>query len=167
VLVLFVVLMGSEYEYRSADLDDIESLVQMWCESTHYHEEIETRFRYSSDKDEWTRKYYSSQLPKDSFAIFIASKDTEDVGFVEVQVMEKPPIHVQRKIGYVGSLFVKPQCRRKGVGSHLWGIAHDWLTNQKVSKFQLAVAAMNPDALEFWKKLDFQVLMFQMERKAN
>ncbi|MGY5881308.1 MAG: GNAT family N-acetyltransferase [Candidatus Thorarchaeota archaeon] len=166
-LPLLMVMAIGEYDFRAATMDDIEALVQMWCESAHYHEEIETRFKYSSDVDEWTTKYFSNQLPKDSFTIFIASKDAEGVGFVEVQVMEKPPIHAQRRVGYVCSMFVKPQCRRKGIGSHLWGMAHDWLMKQKVSKFQLAVAAMNPDALEFWKKLGFQVLMFQMECKTD
>ena len=81
--------------------------------------------------------------------------------------MEKPPIHAQRKVGYVGSMFVKSQYRRKGVGSHLWEMARDWLLTQEAAKFQLAVAVMNPEAIKFWKNQGFTELMFQMEAKAD
>ena len=155
-----------EYDFRDATLDDIDPLVQMWCESSSYHEEIETRFKYSSDVDEWTTKYFTNQLPKDTTSFFIAFDGDDDIGFIETQVMEKPPIHAQRKVGYVGSLYVRPAYRRKGVGSHLWKLAREWFLKQEVSKIQLAVAVMNPDALKFWKKCGFTELMFQMERKA-
>ena len=118
-------MIKGDYDFRTATIEDLKVLAQMWVESARYHEEIEDRFQYSSDADELTTKYFSNQLPKDTFTIFIASKDDEYVGFIETQVMEKPPIHVQRKIGYVGSIFVKPQFRRKGVGVRLWELAHD------------------------------------------
>ncbi|MGY5860676.1 MAG: GNAT family N-acetyltransferase [Candidatus Thorarchaeota archaeon] len=159
--------MTSGYDYRVATIDDLDSIVSLWRESTAYHEEIEDRFQYSSDAAKWTENYFSTQLPKDSFILFIANTDDDVVGFIEAVVMEKPPIHVHRKIGFIMSLFVRPQYRQKGVGSHLWSLTYDWLMKQKVTKFQLAVAAMNPNAIEFWKKLGFKELMFRMERPQD
>lgn len=158
---------NSGYEFRIATLDDLDSLVTLWCESSSYHEEIENRFKYASDAADWTKKYFSDQLPKDEFTIFVASDDGSIFGFIEAQLMEKGPIHAQRRIGYIGSLYVRPQYRRKGVGSHLWSLAHDWLEAQDISKIQLAVAVKNPSGFEFWKQIGFQELMFQMQREID
>ena len=148
-----MVLMRSKYEYRAATLGDLDSLVIMWCESARYHEGIETRFQYTSDANEWTAKYFTKQLPLDSFCIFIACDGDTDIGYIETQVTEKQPIHAHRKVGYIGSIYVKSQYRRKRVGVHLWDLARDWLLTHEVAKIQLSVAAMNPDAIKFWMKL--------------
>ena len=148
-------------------MDDLETLVQMWCESSQYHEGIEPRFQYSSDANEWTAKYFTKQLPLETYTIFLVRDGEDDVGFIETQVMEKAPIHAHRRVGYIGSIYVKPHYRRKGVGSHLWELAWDWLSTHNVAKIQLAVAAKNPKALKFWQNLGFTKLMFQMERGTD
>ncbi len=156
-----------EHEFRTATLNDLDSLVTLWCESSNYHEKIESRFKYAADAAEWTKKYFSDQLPKDEFTIIVASDNGSIFGFIEAQIMEKGPIHAQRRVGYIGSLYVSSQYRRSGIGTHLWSLAHDWLKKRDVSKIQLAVAAKNPTGLEFWKSLGFEELMFQMERKND
>ena len=159
--------MASEYEYRKATLDDIDTVIEFWVESARFHEELEPRLQYASNAQESMKQYFSDKLPKDTFIMFMARKDNEDVGFIEAQVVEKPPIHVLRKIGYVGALYVRPQNRRNGVGYHLWELVYDWLSKQKAEKFQLAVAVMNPDAISFWHKVGFKEIFQQMERKAD
>ena len=159
--------MGSKYEYRKATLADVDTLVEFWNQSARYHEELEPRLQYAKDAQESMKKYFSEQLGKDTFTIFIAGKDAEDVGFIEAQVMEKAPIHALRQVGYVGALYVRPQNRRNGVGYHLWELVYDWFSKQKVKKYQLAVAVMNPDAIAFWHKIGFKEIFQQMEHKVD
>jgi len=158
---------SSRYEFRNATVDDLDSLVTLWCESSSYHEEIESRFKFAADAAEWTKKYFSNQLLKDEVTFFVAIDTDSIIGFIEAQMMEKPPVHAQRRIGYIGSLYVRPKYRRTGIGSQLWFLARDWLITKNASKFQLSVAVKNPDGIKFWKRLGFKELMFQMERPID
>jgi len=157
----------NDVEFRVATIDDLDSFVSLWIASARYHEEIEDRFQYSPDAAEWTRKYYSNQLSKDNFIFFVACIGDDVVGFIEAMAIEKPPIHVQCKVGFISSLFVKDEHRRKSIGFQLWELSRDWLMEQKVDKFQLAVAALNPVGIEFWRKVGFSELMMQMEMKPS
>ena len=159
--------MGKEYEYRVAALGDIDTIVEFWSESAQFHENLEPRLQYVSNAQESMKKYFTDQLQKDTFVMFIARTGDEDVGFVEAQVIEKGPIHVLRKRGYVGALYVRAPNRRDGVGYNLWKLVCDWFSKQKVTKFQLAVAVMNPEAIDFWHKIGFKEIFLQMEHEVD
>jgi len=156
-------LTKNRLEVRIASSDDIESMVNLWLESAQYHGQIDSRLQFAPDAAEATRNYFASQVPLDNFIAFIASRGDEDIGFIEARVMEKPPIHLIRKIGFIGALFVKPEERRKGVGSHLYENVQDWFMEQKIVKYRLAVASMNAVGIEFWRKLGYKQLILQME----
>ncbi|MHA1964666.1 MAG: N-acetyltransferase family protein [Candidatus Thorarchaeota archaeon] len=148
---------------RAATLDDMDSLVELWWESAHYHEELEPRFQYTSDAEKATREFMSKQTESEDACFWVAQIEDDIVGYIEAMVTEKPPIFVHRTIGHVGSIYVKPEARRKGIGSSLWNLARDWLVEKGVPTINLWVASQNPKALEFWKKFKFSEIEIRLE----
>lgn len=148
---------------RSATIDDINSLVDMWWESAHYHQTLDPRFQYASDAVKATEEFMSKQIESENGCFWVAQIDNDIVGYVEAMVVDRPPIHVQRRVGHLGSIYVKPEARRKGIGTSLWNLARDWLAEKGVPKISLMVASQNPKALEFWKKFEFSEIMIRLE----
>ena len=148
---------------RTAIIDDLNSLVELWWESAHYHQELEPRFQYTSDAAKATRAFITKQLESDDSCYWVAQIDNEIVGYVEAMVVDRPPIHVQRRVGHLGSIYVKPEARRKGIGTSLWNLARDWLAEKGVPTISLWVASQNPEALAFWKKFEFSEIMIRLD----
>jgi ribosomal protein S18 acetylase RimI-like enzyme len=98
---------------------------------------------------------------------WVAQNEKYIVGYIEAMMIERPPIHAHRRIGYIGSIYVKPEARRRGIGGKLWQLAYDWLVEKGVPTISLSVAWQNPIALEFWKKLNFREIMVRFELDSS
>ncbi|MFW9787585.1 MAG: GNAT family N-acetyltransferase [Candidatus Thorarchaeota archaeon] len=153
--------------FRNATIDDLSELVKLWLESAQFHQSLEPRFQYTSDATEATESYMSKQINSEKACYRVAQIDDSIVGYIEVLVTERPPIHVHKRIGYIGSLYVTPDSRRKGIGTKLWLLAYDWLMKKGVQVINLMVASKNPAALEFWKNLNFSEIMVRLEMNSN
>jgi ribosomal protein S18 acetylase RimI-like enzyme len=156
-------MTNGECDIRPATEDDLDTLDELWWKSAHYHEELEPRFQYASDATQATREFMSKQIQSKTARFWVAQDDDDIIGYIEAMVVERPPIHAQRKIGYIGSLYVKTDARRKGIGVRLWETAHTWLIENGATIINLMVATENPVALEFWKKLNFREIMVRLE----
>jgi ribosomal protein S18 acetylase RimI-like enzyme len=152
---------------RTATSDDIDTIVEMWWESSRYHEELEPRFQYASDAANATKQFISKQIESEDSCYWLAQIENDIVAYAEAMVIERPPIHVHRRIGHLGSIYVKPTARRKGIGTELWRVARDWLKSKEIATITLWVATENPVALEFWRKLNFREIMVRMEQESS
>ena len=47
---------------RTATPDDLDAIVEMWWESSQYHEELEPRFQYAPDATDATKQFISKQI---------------------------------------------------------------------------------------------------------
>jgi ribosomal protein S18 acetylase RimI-like enzyme len=148
---------------RTATLDDLDSLVTLWWESAHYHQDLEPRLQYASDAENATREFMSKQMESEDACFWVAQIEDDIVGYIEAMVMAKPPIFHHRRVGHIGSIYVKAEARRKGIGNRLWNLARDWLVEKGVPTINLWVASQNPKALEFWKKFEFSEIMIRLE----
>jgi len=148
---------------RTATIDDLDTLVELWWESSHYHEELEPRFQYGSGARKATREFFAKQMESENSCYWVAQNEDGIIGYVEAMVIERPPIHAMRRIGYLGSIYVKPEARQKGFGTKLWKLARDWFEEKEVSIIDLMVASKNPAAIEFWKKFNFSEIMIRLE----
>jgi ribosomal protein S18 acetylase RimI-like enzyme len=110
---------------RPAISDDVDSLVELWWESANHHQSLEPRFQYNSDATKATRDFISKQMQSEDSCYWVAQNEKYIVGYIEAMMIERPPIHVHRRIGYIGSIYVRPEARRRGIGAKLWQLAYD------------------------------------------
>jgi len=152
---------------RTATIDDLDSLVELWWESSHYHQDLDPRFQYATDAENASREFITKQLESDDSCHWVAQVDDDIVGYVEAMVIMRPPIHEERRTGFLGSIYVKSDARQKGIGTKLWYLARDWLVTKEIATISLSVAAQNPQAIKFWKKFNFREIMMRLEVKTR
>ena len=109
----------------------------------------------------------SKQMESEKGCFWGAQIEDDIVGYIEAMMIERPPIFVHRRIGHIGSIYVKAEARRKGIGTSLWKLARDWLVEKGVPTINLGVASKNPNALDFWKKLEFSEIMVRLELETS
>lgn len=152
---------------RSATLDDIDHLAELWWESAHYHAELETRFQYATNAHKAHREFMVKQIQSDNALFGVAQIGDDLVGYIGAMTFERPPIHIHRRTGHIEGLYVKPELRGNGIGTGLWQFAYDWLKEKEVPTINLWVASQNPKALEFWKEFNFSEIMIRLELKTS
>ncbi len=149
--------------YRMATMDDLSHMVEFWKDNALHHSEIEPRFQYASNVETTTRAFLSKQLQSENFFAMIAQVGDDVIGYIAALVMERSPIHLYRKIGFIEGLFVKPAFRRKGIGRGLCEKALALLQEHEVALVHMTVASRSQDAIVFWRKMGFEDLILRME----
>jgi len=157
----------SGIEFRAANEADIDSIVGLSMESSAFHEVIDFRLAVRNDAAKHVHVFYSKLFKDKNARFFIASVNNILIGYICVQIQERPPIHVERESGFIDGAFVKTDYRRKGVGSTLFQMALDWLNRHDVQSIRLTVSPRNPAGLSFWRELGFTELMVMMHRPTS
>ncbi|NWF96929.1 MAG: GNAT family N-acetyltransferase [Candidatus Thorarchaeota archaeon] len=148
---------------RRATPHDIEAIVQLWTDSFRYHEAIDPRYEMSDDAVGFMRTYFQKQFEADSFFAVACVKDLV-VGYVSAYVYETSPVHRERQVGFIDGLFVSEQHRKGGIGTQLYRMAEDWLSEKGMHTVRLGVSALNETGLAFWSKNGFTPVMVNMTK---
>jgi GNAT superfamily N-acetyltransferase len=71
------------------------------------------------------------------------------------QIVDYPPIYLYKNYGQLMDMAVRPELRRRGLGSLLLAEALRWFKGRGIERVELSVAARNPIGYPFWKKRGF------------
>ena len=149
--------------YRSATLDDIDGIMELWLESVDYHEVLDSRMSLNKDAIDNVRKFYSNKYFKDDSMLEVALYEGKIIGVLGAFIQESPPIHFDRKRGFIDIAFVSKKHRHHGIGTILFERVLKWFKSAGLHKLRLYVASQNPTGINFWKKIGFDDLMQTME----
>lgn len=149
--------------YRSATPDDLDNIMNLWLESLDYHEALDSRLRLDKEAISNVRDFYSNKYFTDDSILEIAMVDGKIIGICGAFIQETPPVHLERKRGFIDITFVSEPHRHLGIGSHLFEKVLDWLKSRELTKVRLSVASRNQIGINFWKKMGFDGMMQIME----
>ena len=112
------------------------------------------------------RPFWARGLNGRNQAILVAEQEGRLAGFVQVGLRSAARLSIlrRRRFGYVSSLGVARQWRRRGVGKLLMMAAHRWLLRRHVKQIELNVWAFNRGALRFYHRLGYHFLNHRMGR---
>lgn len=140
-------------DFRKEDLDDV-----LKCVEESFVEEFEIK---GFDPDVWrkiVRRRYSvggriifgflGLLRKEPIRFFIAEENGKVVGTI---MIEK-----RRKLGYLGTVTVHPDFRRKGIATKLMETAINYARKRKIANTILHVISTNNPAKGLYQKLGFK-----------
>jgi ribosomal protein S18 acetylase RimI-like enzyme len=145
---------------RRATRRDLDDIGRLWMELVAYHAHRDPRFRARPNAlDAYLGFLRSHVLNGRDSIVFVAERNGEVSGFLAARVENAGPIYEISEFGYICDLCVAESARRLGVGRSLVKAAIEWFGARGVSNVRISVAARNPDALEFWRKLGFQPFM--------
>jgi GNAT superfamily N-acetyltransferase len=110
--------------------------------------------------EQWSRSF-SSILGRFA-AIFRASANEEQVGFLACRVRNLPAYFGGFPVGFVSEVYVCETYRRHGVGRKLIDAALDWFGEQGINRVELQVIVSNTDAIDAYRRLGWQGELYQM-----
>lgn len=88
--------------------------------------------------------------------IFVADVDGDPVGTLSCWIIEQKFLFVPRRFGYIGSVYVKPAFRRRGLTRQLTELAIQFCRAQSVTQVRLNTDVSNPVSNATWQALGFK-----------
>lgn len=132
--------MPSKLKIRRANLSDLESIYQI---------EIECFY-----EDAFPLSYLKQFLKDPRFITLVAILENKIVGFIvgSIEFLR------DKNVGHVYSIDVKPEYRRRGVGSCLLETIENILKKEGAEKCYLEVSVNNITAIKFYLKHGYKFL---------
>ena len=125
--------------------------------------------RKELDKEKWGQRMdelFDMMVKKESHRIFVAEDENHSfLGYVWVG--EGSNMMTGTKHGFIYDIFVKENCRRKGIGMMLMKTAEQYCKERGYTKMALMVATNNQPATKLYGKQNFAAEQIFMEKKLN
>ncbi len=137
---------------REAKKEDIDAIVEMWYSLASKHQDMMRGYELSDDcRDSW-RSFVERGMDREGMCTFVAVKENELVGFLNVVIRERLGIFEEKYMGMILDVYVKEKKRGEGVGTKLTNRAEKWIKDKGVNIAVLTVSPENDKAVEFWEE---------------
>ncbi len=121
------------------------------------------RFRAVPNLGLKCRNHYRKAMQQKDAAVFKAVEGGNAVGFLECRLAPKSPFRPQRYVE-LQALFVKPEFRKEGAGSMLFGAMFAWAKRKKARETELSCWSENAPAMNFYESQGFKEYRKVMKR---
>jgi len=152
---------------RKAIPRDYQKLLSLFEEVDKLHREQHPHVFKKPQKPSRGRDFLFKQ---EDAVIFVAeTENKEPVGLIHIFIKtSKPiPILVKRKYAVIDTLIIAETRRRQGIGKKLTDQANRWIKSQGIKQIELSVYQFNRPAINFYKKRDYRVTSYKMEKNLN
>ncbi len=146
---------------RPAGPRELDRVAVLWAELARHHG---PRFRLRRGGEEALRGLLRSAHADRDAGLWVADADGGIEGFCIARVLRRPGIFEETERGEIEALYVRPEARRRGVGSALVGEACAWLLGRGLSRVELQVETGNPEGQAFWRSIGFGSAMDVLAR---
>lgn len=123
-------------------------LIELFKELTEYHAPL-TGQELLPDWEQRLRSALEPPLRSGHSLILLARRGGEPIGFLNAHVFENTSLFRER-VGFIDNAYVRPEWRRKRVGSALIDRAEAWFREQRAGIAQLNVVAANALGKQVW-----------------
>jgi GNAT superfamily N-acetyltransferase len=96
--------------------------------------------------------------------VIVAIDNGRVIGFAYGMLKFLPDYLGGNKVGVITHFFVVPTYRNMQVGKQLCTRAMKWFESKEISSIEVQIAAVNPDAEKFWKRMGFQFELMQLRK---
>lgn len=151
---------------RTADIDDIAEISRMWEEMMDFHCRLDSSCRVSEKaSDEFYFHIYNAVASERSHVLVADGGDGETVGYVYGYIPEFHRVIEKGACGHVSNIFVRENCRRKGIGSLLLEGILSWFEGMGIKEFECNTMVCNEVSNAFWESHGFKTCL--LTRKKN
>jgi len=157
----------SEPRVRAACLSDIEALTALWGEMMAAHREVDERFVFVPGVERSVAQHLRSLVRSPDSAVFVADAGDAVVGYVVGDLHRRPPWYPAGSFGFISDMYVRPEWRRKRVGTALVRALEQWMAGRGVTSVELLAAERNPAGLAFWRAMGYTDYLRMMRREIG
>ena len=140
---------------RQATRVDLDVVVRLRLALLLEHRGHVVYGRLRPDAADRARVLYATQLEARGEAIFLAEQRGETVGILRCVESHGSPLLQPSRYGYVSSVYVIPEARRRGVLRALLGAADAWCRARGLDEMRLHNATESVVANAAWGALGF------------
>ena len=137
---------------RKAQHNDIPAIADMHTQLQH-HIQASNPHIWRTTTDQTEADYTDPTL-----ITYIAEKDNTPAGYISGQIQTREHL-TPRTIGYIRTVYVKPEHRHQGLGHNLVKTLCNHYTTKKVDEVNLRYVIGNKEAEAFWAKLGFRPII--------
>jgi len=168
------------YSIREARREDLTSVVALWREMMAVHVALDDRFRFVADADAEFARHARRMMrgPVSRILVAVARRmmrgpvsrilvaviGGQVVGYVLVELQQRPPIYPVGRYGFISDICVSGRHRRRGIGAALVQRAIGWLRSEGVNTVELLAADRNETARSFWAAMGFEPYLVMLRK---
>ncbi len=149
---------------RPAAPYDIDSIAGLWLSLVQFHREIDSELPPAAPNGamRYARRLMD-RLEDPLTCVLIAEVNGRVVGYVLGMVVDlAPEMFSQSPSGFLADIYVDAANRRHGVGRALVENLTVWFREQGLNYFEWHVAALNEEAVAFWRAMGGREVMLRM-----
>jgi ribosomal protein S18 acetylase RimI-like enzyme len=150
---------------RRATEEDLPDILRLFQELAALQEQWRV-FEPRTDLAEEMRRRYEADLDDPDALLVVAGLDGRIVGMAAGHV-HKPSTMSEELAVELGSVYVEPAYRQRGVGGALTAEVARFARERGVDRITLRTFAKNEEALEVWRQLGFEPRMVQMTARVD
>lgn len=144
---------------RKAKIEDLATLLDFEQKII----EAETPMDPTLKTDERISYYDLGEYIKaDHTEVAVAEVDGEIIGSGYGQIRDRKEYFKQKKMGYIGFMYVKEAFRGQGISQEIIKYLSDWFAAKNIEEIQLDVYDQNPRAIRAYEKAGFEKYLVRM-----
>lgn len=122
-----------------------------------HHQELPALFVYPADTNV-SMAFWSKQLTLENSAFLVAKMESRVVGFITARITESAeiPFLAKRKICRIGTIGVREDSQKRGVGGALMTNIEIWASECRAVEVRLEVMDFNINARSFYGKKGYE-----------
>jgi len=108
--------------------------------------------------------YYSIEdyIKSDHTEVVVAEIDNLIVGSGYGQIRNRKKFFIQKQLGYIGFMYVKPEHRGQGISQAIIKHICNWFSSKNLEEIRLTVYDQNPRAIRAYEKVGFKKHFIEM-----
>lgn len=154
---------------RLAAPSDIDAIAGLWLALVTYHRELDPHLPPAAPNgaSRYARRLLD-RLDEPMTRVLVAEVDGAVIGYVLGMVVDlAPEMFAQPPSGFLADIYVDTAHRRRGAGRALVEHLTAWFRDKGLTYYEWHVAALNDDALRFWRAMGGGSVMLRMRAEIG
>lgn len=149
---------------RKATKKDFKELSELVMQNMEYHIKLNKKLSWKplSKIKKLVSKETEDDLNNPKTTIFLAELDSEVVGYISINLLDKSEYTHGGNRAVIDDLFVLRKYRKKGIGRALFKKARGHLKDKKVENISISVSSNNIPAIKAYEKFGFKETVKKM-----
>jgi GNAT superfamily N-acetyltransferase len=150
---------------RPATMDDYAQLCELFDEVDRLHRETRPDVFRKPDGPVRSRERIAHLVDGSDAAILVAERDGMLSGLAVVLEIAgaSHPLRVDRRVVEIGTIVVRADARRQGIGRSLMAASLQWAKVRGADHVEISVYAFNEDALRMYEAAGFTMLHHRLK----
>ena len=141
---------------RVAKPDDLDVVADLRVALVREHRDNPLYSSLRPDAPLLARRHFAAQLRSSDEVILLAEHEGRAVGILRCVQVAGVPLVFPALHGYISSVYVVPEARRRGVLRELFAAALAWCRSRGLTEIRLHNAVENEAANAAWESLGFE-----------